>query len=506
MSSLFLFCLIFILSLILRLTHLHFSASFFYCPPPILDEDFYEFLAILMKNSSPLIVKEPFYYSPLFSFVVYLFSKFSDNYMEIIKYMNLVLGSINSALIFLILKKFSRKLIYPFILAICFSMVDLFLLYDLSSMKVTLGIFLILLYLYFLLNGRLFTSGLFGGLASLIYGGVLLPVLSTSLFLLFRKHFKEVIFFIIPVIAILSFTSYINYMRSYDYVLITAVEGIHFFIGNWKNATGVYTPIPGIRPNPFGHYFDAREMAEFMEGRSLKPSEVSQFWKKLALKHMMEYKRRTIKNILRKLAFVFSLKNIPNNYNLKSVKRRTSLRFSIPFYFFIITGFAGLLHSILKFRKFFNKQLLLVNLFFFSYIVFLLMYFITDRYRLPLFIPIFIYTLLLIEYNKSMLRKVFIFLISLVVLVSLPDPPSTKGNRYTAYRNVCQIKSLIKLTKDNVKKSYLYVELANTYMKIGGYEWAYFYLQEALKYNPQNIQAISLFKKLIFDYPHKYKP
>lgn len=497
---------VFIFSLIFRLLHFTLSKDFFSCPPPALDEDFYELLAKLKDSSSPLITKEAFYYSPLFSSVVYAFSKITPDYMELLRYMNTILGSINASLMFLILKTFSRDSIYPAILATCFGASDIFLLYDLTSMKVSLGMFLILLFIHFLLNRRFFISGLSGSFAVLIYAGLTLPIIFISLTFAFKRNFKALLLFLVPVIFTVSIVSLINYKRTQDLVLLTAVDGIHFFIGNWKNATGIYTPVPGVRPNPFGHYFDARELAEFMEGRDLKPSEVSSFWKRLALKQMSEDKVKTVKNLLKKLLFVFSLHSIPNNYSLELVKLKTSLWLSIPFYLFIITGLAGLLSLLPKTERLTEENLMLVHVLFLGYFVFLIGYFVTDRYRLPLLIPMFIYTLLFFEIKKSLFVRMSSILLLGLLLAFIIPPVGKNMAKYTLSLHVCRLKEAVSRTEDNKKKSFLYLELADIYIKIGGHEWAYLYLQEALKAYPPNGRARLLFKKLILNYPHKYKP
>jgi hypothetical protein len=58
----------------------------------------------------------------------------------------------------------------------------------------------------------------------------------------------------------------------------TSLWGIHFYIASHPAADGAYAPAMGVTEDPIGHVVDARRIAEEAAGRSLSPAEVSSYW------------------------------------------------------------------------------------------------------------------------------------------------------------------------------------------------------------------------------------
>jgi tetratricopeptide (TPR) repeat protein len=68
-----------------------------------------------------------------------------------------------------------------------------------------------------------------------------------------------------------------------EFHLTTSQFGPNFYIGNNRNAVGVYTPLRPGRSNPEFEQQDATELAETALGRKLRPAEVSWYWTVQAL-------------------------------------------------------------------------------------------------------------------------------------------------------------------------------------------------------------------------------
>ncbi len=488
-TSLFLFIFSLSLHLVLFLS----SKDFFNCYPPSLDEDFYFLLVQLYHEKSLLIFKEPFYYSPLFFYILVALSHLTPDYIYAIKFINIFLGSLIPPFVFMILIHLNTPKKIALLITLAYAFTDIFLLYNLSSMKVTLGIFLFTLFLFFFIKKNFFLSGLFLGLAVLIYGGLLL-VYSVLLFLLIiKRFFKSAFIFSIPLFLVLALTSYINYSRSGDVILITAIDGVHFFIGNWKNATGIYTPVPGIRPNPFGHYFDAKSVAEFIKKeKNLKPSEVSKFWKELAFKHIKENKVRALKLYLRKLLLTFNFKAIPNNYYLPEIRKRTLLKFSIPFQVWLILGLTGLFLSLReKERNIFLYAILLGS------VAYLMLFFVTDRYRLPvIFLLILFSRHVFLSLNRNSLKKLLYSIVISIVIVFAPINSFRFNSEkyFNLSQTFCSLRKNLYIP-DKLIQAKAYEQLGDFYVKVGGKEWAIFYYKKALDLNPRS----KILKKKLFN-------
>lgn len=87
---------------------------------------------------------------------------------------------------------------------------------------------------------------------------------------------------------ILPLTAY-NAFAGHDAVLISSQGGVNFWIGNNPASDGSTAIAPGTRPDWWGGYRDTIHQAEVLEGRPLRPSEVSRHYAHKALAWMREH-------------------------------------------------------------------------------------------------------------------------------------------------------------------------------------------------------------------------
>ncbi len=87
--------------------------------------------------------------------------------------------------------------------------------------------------------------------------------------------------------------------------LVSALGGLHFYLGTNPDADGEYVILPGVRPDIIGHVVDARRLAEKRAGRRLTPSEVSRYWFDQGLAFVREQPGRYALLTIRKLWFAF---------------------------------------------------------------------------------------------------------------------------------------------------------------------------------------------------------
>ncbi|WP_029520966.1 hypothetical protein [Persephonella sp. IF05-L8] len=489
-SSLFLF--LFLTGIILRIiTYKYLNSPTFHCFPPNKDEDFYYFLGKFIKENFFLYSNEVFYYSPLYAYLTSMLKP------EVLRILNMLAGSSIPIAVYLSAKYFFKKPI-PLILSLIILFLDIFIIYDIHILKTSLGIFLItwgfVFYLYSLKNGNLIfsiISGIFFALASLIYINFL-PVVVGLLIYLFIKNKKFAVLFLIPVIFFTSLTAIRNYTVSKDFVMVSAIGGIHFYIGNSKYATGSYQSILGVRASAFGHYFDGKNIAEKEIGKKLKPSHVNKFWIKKALNDIISDPKRWLLLETKKLFLTFNNYDIPNNINKNYLKSKVPfLKLSTTFGIIALLGLSGFIFSIRK------KEFLPVHIFFVVYLLTVLLFFVTDRYRLPLFLPLIFYIGVLFGAISQKSLKVKILSVFLIIIFSLwvfwPVDYSKDYSqlaleeKYSA--KLCKIRKKEKNTQNPRKLSYLYLQEAYLYLNLKGYEQALFLTDKAVKLNPNNIQA-----------------
>ncbi len=502
---------IYIINIIFRFIVLNELSPFpeFQCPPPSVDSDFYIYIAKFINEGIPFVSKEAYYYSPFYSHLVALsFSIFGEN-IFILKLINIIAGSTIPIAIYLISKLYLKSSKIALLLAILSSFYDLFVIYDLQLLKTSLGItFLFWGFYFFSLFEKkqkisiLTLSGILFGIGSLIYVNFLLVLVIFCFYLLFKYKLK-VLYFGFPILLIIGSSMIRNYIVVQDIIPVTSIGGIHFYIGNSSKSVGIYTRVKGVRASGFGHYFDGRKVAEKETGKKLKPSQVSKFWKKKAIKEIKENPQHFIKLILRKILYTINYFDVPNNINKNYIKEKTFIfrHFTFSFGIFSLLGLVGFILS-LK-----NREFIPIHIFFVIYFLTVIMFFVTDRYRLPLILPLFLYTGFLIKYIiniKSFLKKLIVLV--LLILFSIPVFYPTDISKINFERSIkqkeflskrlCSLNKRIINAKNSKIKSSLLTKKAEVYRNTRNYEQAFYLLTKAVKLNPQNKKAKMMLKNL----------
>ncbi len=168
-----------------------------------------------------------------------------------------------------------------------------------------------------------------------------------------------------------------------DWVLVESDAGINLYVGNHAGATGVHQPPKYVRTVPKHEESDARRYAEQEMGRTLKPSEVSQFWIGQAISYVRSDPVGEAKLVIRKFLLAWDPYEVPDNYNQYYFSRYSWLfRGYLPS-FFIVAPFAviGMLASVGSWRRTGFLHLYVV-----AYFVSMLVLYVTSRYRLPIMV------------------------------------------------------------------------------------------------------------------------
>ncbi|MFH1689062.1 MAG: glycosyltransferase family 39 protein [Candidatus Eisenbacteria bacterium] len=198
-----------------------------------------------------------------------------------------------------------------------------------------------------------------------------------------RRAWQGAVLLVLGTVVVVAPMTISNYVTAGDFVLTSSNGGINFWIGNNAQADGTFLVPADMRADLYG---GSKLAAEKALGRTLSPSEVSSYWFGEGLDFVKAHPGLDLKLLGRKLLLFWNAYEIPNHYDLNYFKTVSkTMRFD-PFVFrwVIPLGFLGIYASRRNWRK-----LLLLYLFAGAYLVSLLPFFITSRYRLPV-VPVMI--------------------------------------------------------------------------------------------------------------------
>jgi len=177
-------------------------------------------------------------------------------------------------------------------------------------------------------------------------------------------------------------------------------SGMHFYIGNNPDATGTYQKPRGIDASATGHTEQARKIAEKISKRKLTDDEVNRFWFLQGRRFIRERPKEWLALELRKFFLLANAYEIPNDENYDAA-RRNSRVLSLPLFSYGLIGALGVLGIWLNREKWTAGTALLL-FFLVSYAVTLLATFVTSGYRLPVHIPLILFSASAIDRTKAL--------------------------------------------------------------------------------------------------------
>ncbi len=352
-----------------------------------------------------------FFRAPFYAyFLAVVYKIFGHNYI-IPRLIQHVIGSFSCVLVYFLAKKlFNRKVaIVSGLIAASYGML---LYFEGELLLDSFLVFFDLLLILFLLKAtespkfyRWFFCGIILGFSAITRPNILffIPFVWLWIFLIFKQKmpFKKILTysasFLLGSILIISPVTLRNLIAGEDLVLIASQGGINFYIGNNKNSDG----ISAIFYKEDWQYRDFQQMAEKETGESLKPSEISNFYYRKGIGFVSKNPSQALKLYVKKLYLFWNRFEISNNQDIYFFQRYSPLIRTLPLGFWLIgpLGLVGMILSMLvgnglvKNRsarlKDLRKKASLPILFVFSYMVTVVMFFVTARFRLPV-IPILI--------------------------------------------------------------------------------------------------------------------
>ena len=189
-------------------------------------------------------------------------------------------------------------------------------------------------------------------------------------------------------LAVLAANAARNYAVSGDVVLIASHGGLNLYIGNNDRADGTYTPVPGITPSIAGQAGDSTRVAESSAGRSLSPGEVSSYFTWRAIDWVRGHPADAARLWIRKIRILLNHVDVPLNYSYAFYAREpfSLLRvLTVGPWLLLPFGLIGLFWPALrKTRQGYWVWAMFVPV----YGAAVVLFFVTDRYRMPLFVPL----------------------------------------------------------------------------------------------------------------------
>ena len=231
-------------------------------------------------------------------------------------------------------------------------------------------------------------SGVLFGIAALNRPNVPLAVAGMAGVLLLSRRVRPAAVLLAGLLVGMAPVAVRNLVVSHQWSLVSSHGGLNFYIGNSEAATGFFHPIPGITPNIVGQAEDARRVADRATGRTLTDSETSDYFFGLAWSWIAAHPVDAARLFARKLGFVFSAQHValPHSYPFYAYDAATALRFFfVGPWLLVPLGVVGLLFAAPPTRR---PDYFVWAAFVPSYAIGVAAFFVAERYRLPMLVPL----------------------------------------------------------------------------------------------------------------------
>lgn len=224
------------------------------------------------------------------------------------------------------------------------------------------------------------------GLAALNRPNMMAVAAGLLVLLLITRRVRPAAVFLVGLLIALAPVAIRNGVVAGEWFTVTSHGGLNLYIGNSPAATGFYQAVPGVRPTIAGQIDDVREVAGRALGRTVTDDEASAYFRDLALTWMREHPGDAMALFAKKFAYVFHAKYValPYSYPFYVHETNSLLRW-LPAgpWLLMPLGLVGL--GILARRA--DPRMLVWLSFVPLYAGAVALFFVADRYRLPLLVP-----------------------------------------------------------------------------------------------------------------------
>jgi tetratricopeptide (TPR) repeat protein len=399
-----LLCIVFILAFSLRVLYLIQISDAPYFESPAGDSKFIFERAQDILNGDIIGTEINFHSSPAYPYFIAVIFWLSKNNFLVLGIIQILIGSLNCLLIFLLAKKISQGKNTPALIAgVMAALYGILAFFDADILAIFFTLVFVTIALLLLIDvqqshrrSSAILAGIALGCAALDRTNILLFVPVAAWFLASEFSFnvkswkwKPAILFIVgTVLVVLPFTLR-NYFVDNDFVLVSSNAGINLYIGNNPQANGVFSLPRESGLSNYDLYGSSVETAEHETGRQLKPSHVSRFWAQKALTFIIEHPVKELQLVWRKFLLLWNFYEIPNHLNFYYIRTKSAPILHMLFVGFWLVAPLAVVGIAWKWKQGLRVYDKLLIAFLITYMLSLLPFFITARYRLPM-VPVLI--------------------------------------------------------------------------------------------------------------------
>jgi len=361
-----------------------------YAAAPLLDAQVYDVWAKAIAHGD-LLRGKAFYQSPLYPYLCGLLYAVFGHSTFVIGFLNALLGAACVAVLTgLSLLWFGLPA--ALVTGALGSFYRPFIFFSAPLMKEPLALFLLTLFvgaMYRALKGNRIRDYVAGGLALglcvLVRGNVLLfaPVILAVGAWRYRAAFlKPAAAFVLALLLCIAPATLHNYVVSGDFVPVNYTDGFNLYIGNSPLANGTNQYPPEVSTDPVQEELNTIWVATQAAGHPLKPSEVSAYWRDRALAYMVENPSRVLVLMKNKVLAFWNSAETFDNYDAKFIEKNFGTILVLPLPEYWLITFLAAIGAVCLWPRRRGVVLFLVG-FSLIYMMTLAVFYVTDRYRLP---------------------------------------------------------------------------------------------------------------------------
>ena len=212
-------------------------------------------------------------------------------------------------------------------------------------------------------------------------------VLAASVLL---RRFRPAILLVAGLAAGLAPVVVRNVLVAGEWTPASSHGGLNLYIGNNPQATGFYRVPPGIRPSIEGQQEDTRRVVSAALGRDVSDAEASSYFSTQATTWMRQNPVAAAGLFARKMFYTFHAQHValPHSYPFFAYDTGSSLRFlAIGPWLLMPLGLAGLLFAPRP-KRGAGRDFVIWAAFVPGYAIGVALFFVAERYRLPLLVPL----------------------------------------------------------------------------------------------------------------------
>ncbi|MBL7070886.1 MAG: tetratricopeptide repeat protein [Candidatus Omnitrophica bacterium] len=356
------------------------------------DSQHYNRIALEILGGN-IAFKESVYMNPVYPIFLALTYAVAGRSLISVGIVQAVLDSLSCVLLYMICVRAFKKKGIGLLAALTYACYSMAIFYTAFLMRATISVFVNLLLVFSLLNAKdrdrpflWLVSGIIAATSTLITSNTLLfiPLLAVWFASLDRKGLKKVlrpVIFTAGILLILTPFSFRNYAIEGRFSPFSVQGGFNFYIGNSPGATGSYVPVRGVSDLPVVSITDSIRLARDESGEMLTSSEASRYWFSKSLRFIGGNPRLFLILLGRKFLLFWNNVELASNLNFYFCRKYIPV-LKIPFFSFGMIAPFAMLGLVLAVKRR-PPGASLIIIFIAAYMLSLLLYFVSARYRFP---------------------------------------------------------------------------------------------------------------------------